>query len=158
MADKNVVLTPDGVVKLEERLENLKTVRRKEVAAKIKEALAFGDLSENAEYDEAKNEQAFIEGEILTIENTLRSAKVIDDEDISTDIINVGSTVKVLDMEYNEEIVYTIVGSTEADPGKNKISNESPIGKTLLGKTTNEVVEVSVPDGTIKFKILEIKK
>jgi transcription elongation factor GreA len=158
MANKEVILTPEGVAKLEKKLEHLKTVRRREIAERIKQAIAFGDISENAEYDEAKNEQAFIEGEIITLENMLRVARVIDEEDISTDVVNIGATVRVLDMEFNEELEYIIVGSAEADPAHSKISNESPVGRALIGKSIGDVVEVAVPDGVIEFKILDIRK
>lgn len=155
---KPVILTYEGLKKLEEELEYLKTVRRAEVAEKIKQARAFGDLSENSEYDEAKNEQAFVEGRIATIEAMLKNAKVIDDEDIKLDQVNIGCTVKVYDESFNEETEYTIVGSAEADPMNNKISDESPIGKALIGKKVGDVVSVEVPAGIIKLKILEIHK
>ena len=155
---KETILTHEGVAKLEEELRYLKTVKRKEVAERIKQAIAFGDLSENSEYDEAKNEQAFVEGRIVTLENLLRNAKVIDDEDISTDVVSIGVTVKLLDVETNDVVEYTIVGSTEANPSENKISNKSPVGKALLGKPVGATVDVHVPDGVIKFKILEIHK
>ena len=155
---KKTVLTPEGVAKMEEKLEYLKTVKRREVAARIKQAIAFGDLSENAEYDEAKNEQAFMEGEIATLENMLRTAQVIDDEDINLDMVGIGTTVRVLDMEFNEECEYTIVGSAEADPLQNKISNESPVGAGLLGHKAGETVDVEVPAGPLQMKILEIRK
>lgn len=155
---KETILTQEGVAKLEEELRYLKTVKRKEVAERIKQAIAFGDLSENSEYDEAKNEQAFVEGRIVTLENLLRNAKVIDDEDISTDVVSIGATVKLLDIETNDVVEYTIVGSTEANPSENKISNKSPVGKALLGKPVGATVDVHVPDGVIKFKILEIHK
>lgn len=155
---KPVILTYEGLKKLEEELEYLKTVRRAEVAEKIKQARAFGDLSENSEYDEAKNEQAFVEGRIATIEAMLKNAKVIDDEDIKLDQVNIGCTVKVYDESFNEETEYTIVGSAEADPMNNKISDESPIGKALIGKKAGDVVSVEVPAGIIKLKILEIHK
>ncbi|KPU42718.1 transcription elongation factor GreA [Oxobacter pfennigii] len=155
---KQVVLTYEGVKKLEEELEYLKTVKRKEITQKIKTALSFGDLSENSEYDEAKNDQAFVEGRIALLENMLKSAKVIDEDDITTDKVNVGCTVKVKDVEFDDDIEYTIVGSAEADPGKLKISNESPVGRGLMGKKVGDEVEISVPDGIIKYVILEIKK
>ena len=154
----DTVLTPEGVAKLEEELEYLKTVRRREIAERIKQSVAFGDLSENSEYDEAKNEQAFIEGRIVTLENLLRNAKIIDDEDITTDVVSVGVKVKLQDVETNDIMEYTIVGSTEADPANNKISNKSPVGRALLGKTVGTTVDVYVPDGIIKFKILDINK
>jgi len=155
---KPLILTYEGLKKLEEELEYLKTVKRAEVAEKIKQARAFGDLSENSEYDEAKNEQAFIEGRIATLEAMLKNAKVIDEEDIKLDQVSIGCTVKVYDESYNEEVEYTIVGSAEADPMNNKISDESPIGKALLGKKVGDVVSVEVPAGIIKLKILEIRK
>jgi len=158
MLNKEIILTHEGVAKLEEELNYLKTVRRREVAQRIKQAIAFGDLSENSEYDEAKNEQAFIEGRIVALENMLKNVRVIDDEDITTDRVSIGSTVKILDIEFDEELEYTIVGSAEADPGQNKISNESPVGKALIGKQIGDIVDVNVPDGVIKFKILEINK
>lgn len=155
--NKEVVLTYEGLQKLEQELENLKTVKRREVAERIKQALSFGDISENSEYDEAKNEQAYIEGRIFQLENMLKNAKVIDEEDIQTDVVSIGSKVKVLDMEFDEEVEYYIVGSTEADPSQYKISNESPVGKALIGGKIGDIVEVTVPDGVIKFKILEIR-
>lgn len=158
MTSKEVVLTYEGLKKLEEELEFLKGIKRREIAERIKQALSFGDISENSEYDEAKNEQAHIEGRIVQIETMLKHAKVIDEDDVSTDVVSLGSKVKILDMEYNEENEYYIVGSTEADPSKNKISNESPVGSALIGKKKGAVVGVSVPDGTIKFKILKIYK
>ncbi|MFY9176677.1 MAG: transcription elongation factor GreA [Caldicoprobacterales bacterium] len=158
MLNKEIILTPEGVTKLEAELNYLKTVRRREIAQRIKQAIAFGDLSENSEYDEAKNEQAFIEGRIVTLENMLKNVRVIDDEDITTDRVSIGSTVKILDIEFDEILEYTIVGSAEADPGQNKISNESPVGKALIGQQIGDIVDVNVPDGVIKFKILEIKK
>ena len=155
---KQVLLTYEGVRKLEDELEYLKTVKRKEVTFKIKTALSFGDLSENSEYDEAKNEQAFVEGRIANLENMLKIAKVIDEDDILTDKVNVGATVRVKDLEFNDEIDYTIVGSAEADPGRLKISNESPVGYGLLSKKIGDIVEVNVPDGVIKYQIMKIWK
>lgn len=155
---KQIVLTYEGLEKLEKELEYLKTVKRKEVAEKIKQALAFGDLSENSEYDEAKNEQAQMEVRIVQLENMLKNAKVIDEEDINTDIVSLGAKVKVLDMEFEEEVEYTIVGSTEADPSQYKISDESPVGRALLGQAIGNIVDVAVPAGIIKFKILSINK
>ncbi|NPV44851.1 MAG: transcription elongation factor GreA [Firmicutes bacterium] len=158
MVNKEVILTPEGLKKLEAELEYLKTVKRREVALKIKQAISFGDISENSEYEEAKNEQAFIEGRIATLEKMLRNAKIIDDMDIGTDVVSIGSRVRVQDMELGDEFVYTIVGSAEADPANYKISNESPVGKALLGKTVNSIVEIDVPVGVIRYKILEITK
>lgn len=158
MVERDVFLTMEGLKKLEDELDELKTVRRKEIAERIKEALAFGDISENAEYDEAKNEQAQLEERIAKLEALLRNAKIIDEEDISTDNVSIGSRVKVKDLEYNEEIEYTIVGSAEADPYEGKISNESPVGKALIGGKSGDTVEVKVPDGIIKYEILEIAR
>jgi transcription elongation factor GreA len=155
---KQVILTYEGLKKIEDELEQLKTVRRKEVTQKIKTALSFGDLSENSEYDEAKNEQAFVEGRIVTLENMLKNAKVIDEEDVKTDIISVGATVRVNEIEYDDEMEITIVGSAEADPAEMRLSNESPIGRGLLGHKVGETVEIQVPEGTRKFEVLEIKK
>ena len=158
MPQKETILTYEGLKKLEEELEYLKTEKRREVAERIKVALGFGDLSENSEYDEAKNEQAQVEMKIVDLENKLRNVKIIDEDEIDTKTVQVGNTVQVLDMEYDEKIDYTIVGSEEADLLENKISNESPIGKALLGKKKNEVVEVEAPGGLLSFKILKITK
>jgi transcription elongation factor GreA len=158
MADKEILLTLQGLKKIEEDLEQLKTVRRKEVAERIKEAIAFGDLSENSEYDEAKNEQAQLEEKILKLEMTLRKAKIIDEDEISKDIVTIGATVKVKDVEFDEIVEYTIVGSAEADPYELKISNESPVGKSLLGKKVGDIVKIQIPDGITKYEILEIKR
>ena len=158
MPQKETLLTYEGLKKLEEELEYLKTEKRREVAERIKVALGFGDLSENSEYDEAKNEQAQVEMKIVDLENKLRNVKIIDEDEIDTKTVQVGNTVQVLDMEYDEKIDYTIVGSEEADLSENKISNESPIGKALLGKKKNEVVEVEAPGGLLSFKILKITK
>mgnify|MGYP000957252971 FL=1 len=156
MKEKEVILTVDGLKMLEEELEELKTVKRREVAERIKQAIGFGDISENSEYEDAKNEQAFIEGRILTLEKMLRNARIIDDESIATDVVSIGSTVLLKDLEYGDQFEYTIVGSVEADPGANKISNESPVGKAILGMTKGNVVEVSVPAGQLKYQILDI--
>lgn len=143
---------------MEAELEKLKTETRAEIAERIKVALGFGDLSENSEYDEAKNAQAENEDKIVELEAKLRFAKIIDDSEIDTKKVQVGNTVKVLDMEFDEEVEYTIVGTTEADITQNKISNESPIGSALLGAKKNQVVEVQVPAGVSKYKILSITK
>lgn len=156
--NKQVILTYEGVKKVEDELEYLKTVKRKEVTQKIKTAISFGDLSENAEYDEAKNEQAFVEGRIATLENMLKNAKVIDDEDIKTDVVSIGAIVKVKDLEFEDEMEFTIVGSAEADPGKMRISNEAPIGRGLIGKRVGDKVEIQVPDGTITYEVIEIRR
>ena len=158
MPQKETILTYEGLKKLEEELEYLKTEKRREVAERIKVALGFGDLSENSEYDEAKNEQAQVEMRIIDLENKLRNVKVIDEDEIDTKTVQIGNTVQVLDMEYDEKVDYTIVGSTEVDLANNKISNESPIGKALLGKKNNEIVEVEAPAGVLSFKILKITK
>ena len=158
MANKENILTLEGLRKIEDELELLKTKKRQEVATRIKQALAFGDISENSEYDEAKNEQAFVEGRIAQIENLLRNVKVIDEDDVKTDYVSVGCKVVLEDFEFGDEVEYGIVGSAEADPMNMKISNESPVGRALLGKAVGELVEVAVPDGTIKYKILRISK
>lgn len=158
MAQKELILTYEGLKKLEDELEKLKTVRRREVAERIKTAREFGDLSENAEYDEAKNEQAFIEGRIAELEHKLKNAKVIDEDDIGTDVVSIGSIVKVKDEELNETFEFHIVGSAEADPMEDKISNESPVGDALLGKKVGDVVSIDVPDGNIVMEVLEISK
>jgi len=154
--EKKILLTAEGLKNLENELSNLKIVRRKEVAEKIKEARGQGDLSENAEYDSAKEEQAEIEARIVTIEKMLRNAELIAEEEISKDIVSLGSTVKVLDIEFNEDQVYTIVGPAEANPKNGFISYESPLGVALLNKPVGETIEVSAVDGIIEYKILEI--
>lgn len=156
--NKEILLTEEGYKKMEAELEKLKTETRSEIAERIKVALGFGDLSENSEYDEAKNAQAENEDKIVELEAKLRFAKIIDDSEIDTKKVQVGNTVKVLDMEFDEEVEYTIVGTTEADITQNKISNESPIGSALLGAKKNQVVEVQVPAGVSKYKILSITK
>ena len=155
---KKVVMTYDGLKKMEQELENLKTVRRKEVAEKIKEARGQGDLSENAEYDAAKEEQGEIESRIVQLENLLRNAEVIDEDVLKMDVVNLGSKVTVLDVEFDEEMEYTIVGSTEADPMNGRISNESPLGMALLGQKVGATVMADTPDGEGGFKILNIQK
>lgn len=155
---KKFVMTYEGVKKLENELEYLKTVKRKEITEKIKVALGYGDLSENSEYDEAKNEQAFTEGRIIQLENMLKNAVVVDGSEIPTDKVSVGTKVKVKDYEFDEEVEYSIVGSAEADPMEFKISNESPVGAALLGKKVGEIVEVLVPGGINKFEILGIRR
>ena len=154
MEEKEVLLTQEGYDNLEKELEYLKTEKRAEIAERIKVALGFGDLSENSEYDEAKNAQASNEIKIAELEEKLKYAKIIDESEIDTEVVQVGNIVKVLDMEYDEKIEYTIVGSTEVDIAANKISNESPIGKALLGKKKNNIVEVQAPVVIIKLKIL----
>ena len=159
MPQKEVLMTYEGLKKLEEELEYLKTTKRKEIAERIKVAIGFGDLSENSEYDEAKNEQAQVEMRIIDLENTLRNVKVIDEDEIDNKIVQVGNKVKVYDMEFDEEVEYTIVGPTEVNISENKISNESPIGAALLGKKKNEVAEAMLDNGsTLSFKILKISR
>ena len=156
--NKAVLLTQEGYDKLEKELEYLRTEKRAEVAERIKVALGFGDLSENSEYDEAKTAQAENEAKIADLENKIRYSKIIDESEIDTKTVQVGNVVKVLDMEFEEEETYTIVGSTEVDLSQNKISNESPIGAALLGAKKNQVVEVNAPAGIIKYKVLSITK
>ena len=158
MEEKEVLLTQEGFDNLEKELNYLKTERRAEIAERIKVALGFGDLSENSEYDEAKTAQAENENKIAQLEDKLRHAKIIDEKDIDTETVQVGNIVKVLDMEFDEKIEYTIVGSTEVNLAENKISNESPLGAALLGAKRNNVVEVNAPAGVMKYKILSIKK
>ena len=155
---KEILMTAEGLSKLENEVEQLKVVRRKEVAEKIKQALAFGDLSENSEYDEAKNEQAQVEARIAQIEGMLKLARVVDESDISTDAVGIGTRVKLLDVEFEDEEEYSIVGSSEADPSQNRLSYESPVGKALIGKKVGDIVDVDAPAGKIQFKILEINR
>lgn len=157
MAEKKR-LTEDGLEKLEKELELLKTVRRKEIAEKIKTALSFGDLSENSEYDEAKNEQAIVEAKITQLEQMLKEVEVVDTDELSTDHIGVGTKVRIFDMDMDAEEEYQIVGSAEADPMENKISDESPLGKALIGGKVGEEFNIEVPAGFIKLKVLEISK
>ena len=156
---KPIILTPEGYKKLEEELRNLKVEGRKEIAEKIKEARSYGDLSENAEYDAAKDAQASMEQRITTIENMLKNAQIISENEVSTDTITIGSKVKLYDLEFEEEMEYTIVGSTEANPDEGRISDESPIGSAILGHKIDEVVDVTLANGeVIQFKVLEISK
>ncbi|MBQ3067943.1 MAG: transcription elongation factor GreA [Oscillospiraceae bacterium] len=156
--EKKIVLTNEGFQKFEKELEELKSVKRKEIAAKIKVALSFGDLSENSEYDEAKNEQAMIEARIVQLETMLRNVQVINEAEISTDVINIGSVVSIKELDSDEIETYHIVGSSEANPLDGKISDESPIGKALISHKTGDVVEVETPSGLLKFKIISIFK
>lgn len=157
MGEKEVLLTVVGLKRLEEELEHLKTVKRKEVAGRIKQAIEFGDISENSEYDDAKNEQAFIEGRILTLEKQLRNATIIDDSELSTEMVSLGSTVVLKDLELGDILEYEIVGSMEADPIEKKISNVSPVGQAVLGQSIGSVVTVEVPAGNLQYEILEIR-
>lgn len=152
------VISEAGLVRLKEELNYLKQTRRKEIAEQIKTAISFGDLSENAEYDEAKNEQARIEGQINELENVLRIAVVVDDADISTDAVGVGCIVRVRDTDSGRETEYTVVGATEADPLNGRISNESPVGSALLGTKCGQKVSFAVPDGVRTLEVLEIRK
>ena len=158
MGDKEVILTEEDYKNLEKELDYLKTEKRAEIAERIKVALGFGDLSENSEYDEAKSAQAENENKIIELENKLRHAKIIDESEIDTKTVQVGNTVKLFDMEFEEEVCYTIVGSTEVDLSLNRISNESPIGIALLGAKKNQTIEVQAPAGTIRYKVLAITK
>ena len=158
MAEKKQVVTYTGLKKIEEELQDLKVNKRREIAAKIKEAREQGDLSENAEYDAAKDEQRDIEARIEQLEAILKNVEVVDEDEVDTEVVGIGRTVTVYDYEFDEEIVFHIVGSTEADPFAGKISNESPIGKAILGKSEGDEVEVQVPDGVVKYKILSISR
>ena len=158
MEEKKNILTYEGLKKLEDELQDLKVVRRKEIAEKIKEAREQGDLSENAEYDAAKDEQRDIEARIEQIEKILKNAEVFLEEEIDLDKINIGCNVRVLDLEYNEEEEYKLVGSSEASSLQNKISNESPIGRALIGARIGDVVTVEAPAGEIKYKVLSIHR
>lgn len=155
---KQIVITESGLAKLKEELDFLKSVKRKEAAENVGIARSFGDLSENSEYDEAKNEQAKVEAQIAELEETLKHVTVISDSEIQTDSVRPGVTVGVLDMEYDEEDEFTIVNSHEVDPAARKISDQSPIGKALIGTKVGDIVTVEVPDGTAKFKILKITR
>ena len=157
MVKKNI-LTSEGLKKLEDELDELIVVKRKEVAQKIKEAREQGDLSENAEYDAAKDEQRDIEARIEEIEKILKNAEIVDEDEVSLDTINIGCQVKILDCEFDEELIYKIVGSTEANSLKGKISNESPVGRALIGKKVGEMVSVETQVGTVQYKVLDIQK
>ena len=156
MDNKQVKLTEDGLKQLEEELEYLKNKKRKEVSEKIKVALGFGDLSENSEYDEAKNEQAQVEARIVSVENMLKNAIVIDESERDTSKVELGATVTIHDIEFDEDITYKIVGSTEADPDEGRLSDESPLGQSLMGKAEGEMIDVDAPAGVIQYKILKI--
>ena len=158
MPDKKVILTYKGLKDLEAEIQELKVNKRKDIAQKIKEARAQGDLSENAEYDAAKEEQAEVEARIVYIDKLLKNVEVIDEDEVDLDVVNVGCKVRLFDVDFDEEIDYAIVGSTEADPLNNKISNESPVGESLIGRAVGETAEVSTPAGLLKFKILEIHR
>ena len=158
LKEKKNILTYEGLQKYESELEHLKVVKRKEVAQKIKEAREQGDLSENAEYDAAKDEQRDIEARIEELEKILKNAEVVDEDEVDLDKINIGCLIKILDVEFNEELEYKIVGSTEANSLKGKISNESPVGKALMGHKVGDTVEVETQAGMIAYKVLEIQR
>ena len=154
---KEVILTPEGYTKLKDEIELLSTAKRREVAERIKHAREFGDITENSEYDDAKNEQAMLEHRIALLEERLANARVIEADEIQSDVVGIGSRVRLKDMDANETIEYTIVGSAEANPSENRLSNESPVGKAILGHKKGEIVEVAAPRGSLKFKIMDIK-
>ena len=158
MGEKEILLTQEGYDNLEKELDYLKTEERAAIADRIRVALGFGDLSENSEYDEAKNAQAANENKIADLENKLRRAKIIDESEIDTKTVQIGNKVKIKDLEFDEDLEYTIVGSTEVDLSNNKISNESPIGAALLGAKKGDTVEANTPGGIVKFKVLAITK
>src|SRR3954468_24054726 len=157
VALKEVILTADGYEKLKQEIEYLSSEKRREVAERIRIAREFGDIAENAEYDDAKNEQALLEHRIATLEERLLSARVIELDEVSTDVVSIGSKVRLKDMDANQTMEYTIVGTAEANPAEHKLSNESPVGKAIIGRKKGEVVEVAAPRGSLKFKILDIK-
>jgi transcription elongation factor GreA len=154
---KDVLLTPEGYERLKEEIGYLTVTKRREVAERIKHAREFGDISENSEYDDAKNEQAMLEHRIAMLEERLANARVIEADEIKSDVVGIGSRVRLKDMAANETIEYTIVGSAEANPSENRLSNESPVGKAILGHKKGEIVEVAAPRGALKFKIMDIK-
>ena len=158
MEEKEILLTQEGYDNLEKELDYLKTEERAAIAERIRVALGFGDLSENSEYDEAKNAQAANENKIADLENKIRHARIIDESEIDTKTVQIGNKVKIKDLEFDEDLEYTIVGSTEVDLANNKISNESPIGSALLGAKKNQTVEANTPGGILKFKVLAITK
>ncbi len=154
---REALITQEGLEKLKTEIEHLSTTKRREVAARIKEAREFGDITENAEYDDAKNEQAMLEHRIATLEERLKNARVIAKNEITTDVVSVGTRVRLRDVDAKETIEYTIVGSAEANPAEQKLSNESPVGRAILGRKKGETVEVVAPRGSLKYKIMDIK-
>ena len=154
---KEVILTREGYEKLKEEIDYLRNDKRREVADRIRIAREFGDIAENAEYDDAKNEQAMLEARIAKLEEQLAAARVIQKKEVSKDVVSIGSHVRLKDMDANQTVEYRIVGSAEANPSEHKLSNESPVGKAILGRKKGEVVEVAAPRGSLKFKILDIK-
>lgn len=153
---EEILLTRDGLEKLEKELFFLKSVKRKEIASRIKEAISYGDITDNSEYEDAKNEQAFVEGRIITLEKMLRRARILEKAENDSSFVTLGSTVRLKELNLNRDYTYTIVGTAEADPGASKISNESPVGKAILGLAVGDEVEVKVPAGSLKYKIVEI--
>lgn len=156
--EKGTVLTESGLKKLQEQLDYLVSVRRNEISEQIAIARGFGDLSENAEYDEAKKEQAKVEEEITRLQVTIRTATVVADDEITTERVSIGTIVRVKDLDENETYEYAIVGANEADPAENKISNESPVGAGLLGAKRNQIITITIPAGVIRYKVMSIKK
>lgn len=154
---KEVILTPNGHAKLKDEIEHLSTVKRREVAERIKQAREFGDIAENSEYDDAKNEQAMLEHRIATLQERLKAARVIEANEVTTDVVSVGTIVRLRDVDAKETIEYTIVGSAEANPAEQKLSNESPVGRAIIGRKKGETVEVVAPRGSLKYKIMDIK-
>ena len=154
---KEVILTPEGYEKLRAEIQYLSNDKRREIAERIRVAREFGDITENAEYDDAKNEQALLEHRIATLEERMRSARVIDADDVTTDVVSIGTRVRLRDLDARKTFEYHIVGSAEADPAENKLSNESPVGKAIIGHKKGETVEVAAPRGSLKFKILDIQ-
>lgn len=156
--EREIVLTAEGLRRIEQELEHLRTVHRREVADRIRESKAFGEFSENSEYEDAKTEQAFVEGRILELKMILQNASVIEDSDVPTDTVGVGSKVTVRDLDSGDEWEYTIVGSVEADPSEDRISNESPVGEALMDKKVGDTIEVEIPAGLVKYQIVKIGK
>jgi transcription elongation factor GreA len=154
---REVILTRDGYTKLREEIQHLQTVRRREVAERIKHAREFGDISENSEYDDAKNEQAMLEHRIAQLEDRLAAARVIENDEVDTAVVSVGTKVRLRDLDAKETVEYTIVGSAEATPAEHRLSNESPVGRAILGRKKGETVEVTAPRGSLNFKIMDIK-
>jgi transcription elongation factor GreA len=154
---KEVILTAEGYEKLKQEIEYLSNEKRREVAERIRIAREFGDIAENSEYDDAKNEQAMLEHRIATLEERLRSARVIEANEVTADVVSIGSHVRLKDVDANQTIEYHIVGSAEANPAEYRLSNESPVGKAIMGRKKGETVEVTTPRGSLKYKILEIK-
>lgn len=158
MPEKEVILTKNGLQRLESELDHLKTVKRREIAERIKQSIGFGDITENSEYEDAKNEQAFVEGRILTLEKILRNARVVDSSDVPNNVVSLGSRVVLKDLDEGQEVEFTVVGSAEADPNSRRISIESPVGKAILGLTAGEIVEVMVPAGRLHFQIMDVNR